>query len=371
MSQDQRSSLYIGVMSGTSVDAVDVVIISLNDNSQQMIGSYSQAFDAQVREDILSLCQPGHDEIERLGKLNTQLGIFYGESVNKCLSENHIDASEIKAIGLHGQTIRHRPNQSLPFTLQAGDPSIVVHLTGILTVADFRRRDMAAGGQGAPLAPAFHEAFFSHPQETRAIVNAGGLSNISILEPGAAVMGYDCGPGNCLMDGWISRQQGLPFDKGGEWAGQHTPDQSLLDHLLAHPFFKRPPPKSTGREEFNMPWLDSILDDFPDLTAGVVQSTLLDLTARSIADSIAQHPKNIDAIYLCGGGAYNRELIRRLASMTQCNVGSTSLLGIEPQWVECCGFAWLAKNALHTQPTKLQSVTGANEATTLGAIYPP
>lgn len=362
---DQASNLYIGVMSGTSADGTDVVVLELTPSSHRLVATHSESFSKELKEKILKLCLPSSNELDLLGELNTELGYFYASTINRCLDNHQINHRDIAAIGLHGQTVRHRPSTALPFTLQAGDPAIVAYKTGITTVADFRRRDMAAGGQGAPLAPAFHQHFFSDLGTSRAVVNVGGIANVTLLIGNTDISGFDCGPGNCLMDGWIERYQGKLFDDQGTWARQHTPDTELLDRLLTHPFFDKNPPKSTGREDFNLAWLDTQLQNHTSVSSGAVQATLLELTAHAISTAA----DSCEEIYLCGGGSYNLALIDRLSELTKKAVKTTSSLGIEPTWVEAAGFAWLASNLMNNVATDLRSVTGAVESSLLGAIY--
>ena len=364
------TELYIGLMSGTSIDSIDAALVDLNNDRFQLVAALNTEIPATLQHEIKALCLPGNNEIDRMGAVDRQLGRHFSEAVQQLLSASGYSASQIKAIGSHGQTIRHRPNLGDDsFTLQIGDPNTIAQLTGICTVADFRRRDMAAGGQGAPLAPAFHRAAFSSPGINRVIVNIGGMANATLLADGQPTIGFDTGPGNVLMDGWIARHRGLNYDRDGEWARSGKPQPQLLARLLQHPYLQRATPKSTGREEFNLPWLDSLCPD--NIDPADVQATLLDYSAQSIADALNLLPTAVDEVYTCGGGAYNSALMDSLQErLAPRVVASTSALGIAPEWVEGAAFAWLAKQTLSGLPGNLCSVTGAAAPVILGAIYP-
>ena len=366
--------LYIGLMSGTSMDGIDSAIVELEQNSTKLIATYSHPIPELLQQAIKALFLPGDDNIDALGSADQQLGICFAQATTTLLKRAGLKASDITAIGSHGQTVRHRPpssNTPHPFTLQIGDPNLITARTGITTVADFRRRDMALGGQAAPLVPAFHHAVFHSKTRNRAIVNIGGISNITFLPVDGEVIGFDTGPGNRLLDDWIKQHKNKNFDDGGQWAGQHTSDPQLLEQLKTHPFLQRSAPKSTGREEFNRQWLDQELKPFSHLSPGAVQATLLAFTAETIADALKALPVEVDEVYICGGGALNTTLMTRLSDLlAPANVDSTETLGISPEWVEAAAFAWLARQTLAGLAGNLPAVTGAKGLTVLGGIYP-
>lgn len=366
--------LYIGLMSGTSMDGIDSAIVEFDQNSTKLIATYSHPIPKLLQQAIKPLFLPGDDNIDALGSADQQLGICFAQAATTLLKQAGLNASDITAIGSHGQTVRHRPPSSYtphPFTLQISDPNIIAARTGITTVADFRRRDMALGGQAAPLVPAFHHAVFHSKIRNRAIVNIGGISNITLLPTEGKVLGFDTGPGNRLLDDWIKQHKNKNFDDGGQWASQHASDPLLLEQLKTHPFLQRPAPKSTGREEFNRQWLDQELKKFDHLTPGAVQATLLAFTAETIADALKALPVELDEVYICGGGALNTTLMTRLRNLlAPANVGSTAALGISPEWVEAAAFAWLARQTLAGLAGNLPAVTGAKGLTVLGGIYP-
>ncbi|WP_052480901.1 anhydro-N-acetylmuramic acid kinase [Gilvimarinus agarilyticus] len=371
-----ETELYIGLMSGTSADGIDAALLAIDESQCQLLAHHSVAFDAHLRSQIHALCSgPNTNEIEAAGAMDSHLGELFAEAANTLLSQCQLAPQRISAIGSHGQTIRHRPPGSnpQPFSWQIGDPNIIAARTGITTVADFRRRDIAEGGQGAPLVPAFHAAVFAHPQHNRAIVNLGGIGNISWLAAGAQTLGFDTGPGNNLMDGWILRHRGLAYDANGEWGASAEANPELLAQLLKHPYLSLPIPKSTGREDFHLGWLDVQLENFTTLQPAQVQATLALFTAETIARHITQCPK-ADAggeLYLCGGGAHNALLKQHIASLLpRFSVESTAELGIDPDWVEAAAFAWLAQRRLKGLPGNLPSATGARRAAPLGAVYP-
>ncbi len=371
------AELYIGLMSGTSADAIDAVLVDFSQPSLKLIARHNVPLDPDTRAAIHQLAQPGTNEIDRMGALDQQLGRAFANAAQALLAQTGLDATDVRAIGSHGQTLRHRPPNSgrLPsFTLQIADPNLIAHLTGITTVADFRRRDMAAGGQGAPLVPALHKALFHSQEVNRAIVNVGGVANLTWLPAQGDVIGFDTGPGNNLMDAWIQRSLGKPYDEGGQWAAQGTPNGELLRSLSAHPYFGQHPPKSTGPEAFNMQWLDECLDGLRNpVTAEDVQATLLKLTAMGVADSISglTGKSGRCEVYLCGGGSHNGRLVEALAAlMPDSPIADTSVIGLAPDWVEAVAFAWLARQTLNGLGGNLPSVTGADSVQVLGAIYP-
>jgi len=360
-------------MSGTSLDAIDAVAVTFAQKQLQIINTLSTDIPPELRDAITSLCQPGNNEIERLGRLDFQLGELFATSVQRLLGKSQLQAKQVRAIGSHGQTIRHRPTGNTPFTLQVGAPALIAQRTGITTVADFRSRDIAAGGEGAPLVPAFHAVQFDTPAEQRCILNIGGIANITRLRGmnTQAITGFDCGPGNLLMDAWCSRHKKQPYDANGAWAASGTINQSLLQAFMQEPYFKLTPPKSTGRELFNVSWLDQFLDKLPPLDPADVQATLCEVTAQSISEAIQEHAADSTAIYVCGGGAHNTQLLARLATLlAPISIDSSKKIGLDPDWVEACAFAWLAKQTLDDKPGNLPEVTGAQQAVILGAIYP-
>ena len=372
------SELYVGLMSGTSLDGIDTLLLDLSSSQPRVIAAETYPLPEDLRNDLIALCRSGGDEIERMGSVDRRLGIESGLAVNKLLADNEISRSAIRAIGSHGQTIRHRPalisdQKNYPFTLQIGDPNSIAEITGITTIADFRRRDIAAGGQGAPLVPAFHRAVFSAHNginKARAIVNIGGIANITGLGSNDDVIGFDTGPGNSLLDQWIHRHTGAHYDRDGAWGSQGRVIPELIDSMLRDSYFAIPAPKSTGREYFHLDWLEQHLQGktFAPID---VQTTLVELTARTIASGVMQLPFAVNAVFICGGGAYNHHLMTRLEALLHPHLfASTAQLGIAPEWVEAAAFAWLAQQTLHNKPGNLPSATGAAGYRILGAIYP-
>lgn len=372
------ATLIIGLMSGTSLDGVDGVLAACADDDQHPLRTIASAyisFPPGLRTELLALQSPGHNEIEREALSANALAHHYTRCVEQLLGSADKRPSEISAIGVHGQTIRHRPE--LGFTRQANNPALLAELTDIDVIADFRSRDIAAGGQGAPLVPAFHQAAFGQSGEIRVVANIGGIGNISILDgySNAGAAGFDTGPGNMLLDAWIMRHRGLPFDTNGAWAASGTENPALLQVLLQEPYLHAVPPKSTGRDLFHLAWLDDKLQAFQTLGAADVQATLTAFTAQTLADAIAAHASGATAVYLCGGGAYNTQLVAQLGAALQAhrhaaNVLSTAALGVPPMQVEALAFAWLAQRFLQRQPGNLPAVTGASGLRVLGALYP-
>ena len=360
--------LYIGLMSGTSLDGLDFALIEQNDRTT-LLGTHYEAMPQQLKQDLLELCSPGPDELARAAMAEQAWAELASCGVNKLLGKAQMDAKAIRAIGSHGQTVRHEPQRG--FTIQIGHPPLLAELTGISVVADFRRRDMAAGGQGAPLVPAFHEAMFSDTTRIRAVLNIGGFSNLSLLNPSTTTHGFDCGPGNVLLDAWIQRHQGVAYDRDGDWASTGQVNAQLLAKMLDDKFFAAQGPKSTGRELFNLPWLDTHLASYSDMAPADVQATLLELTARSIRDSLLASQPETQDVLVCGGGAHNVALMQRLQDLLPaCLVTSTADYGVEPDWIEAMAFAWLAHCCLEGIPANRPSVTGARGKRILGAIYP-
>lgn len=363
---------YIGLMSGTSVDGIDAVLVSIDSEHRlNLLASHQHPLADSVRAEIQALMLPGENEIDREGALDTELGQLFAQAALAVLKTAGKAPAEIRAIGSHGQTIRHRPHGAHPFTRQIGNPAVIAELTGITTVADFRSRDLAAGGEGAPLVPAFHNAVFRKSGVSRVIVNIGGIANITFLpaDPAAAVTGFDTGPGNTLLDQWIAQQLGQTHDRNGDWAASGQVLADLLERLLDDEFFSRPPPKSTGREHFHPGWLRHHLSGTE--SPADVQATLAELTARSVAEAIhGMVPGRVDEVYVCGGGAHNVDLLRRLrARLGDTPLATTTSLGIDPDWIEAVAFAWLAHQTLAGHPGNLPSVTGARRAVVLGGIY--
>ncbi|WP_299492327.1 anhydro-N-acetylmuramic acid kinase [uncultured Shewanella sp.] len=365
-----NKTYFIGLMSGTSMDAIDAVLVKFNGDIPTLIASHQEPMTEKVFKDLNKLCLPDHDEINRLGQIDRTTGKLFATAVNKLLTFSGVKKEQVIAIGSHGQTIRHMPNLNMGFTLQVGDPNTIATETGIDVIADFRGKDIALGGQGAPLVPAFHQYVFSKPQQKRIILNIGGIANITFL-PGNEhqVLGFDTGPGNTLMDAWIQRIKQEPYDKSGLWAATGTTDTQMLNQLLSHPYFSLSSPKSTGRELFSYAWLEQQLSNFTHLEEADIQSTLLDLTCHSIAkDILTLSPSG--ELFVCGGGAYNTHLMKQLAQqLPKYQIHTTEKLGISPQWVESIAFAWLAMRYEYALPGNLPSVTGASRTTILGGKY--
>lgn len=370
--------LYIGVMTGTSMDGLDVVAVSFEPLT--LHATLTVPFEDDLRSQLMALTLPDDNEIDRMGIAHVELGKMIGNAVNQLINENQLDKNNIKAIGSHGQTIRHRPENG--FSLQVGDPHIISEITGLPVVYDFRMRDLAAGGQGAPLVPAFHQALFQHDTIHRVILNLGGIANVSMLPAGQPdkVYGFDTGPANILMDGWCERHTGQPYDENGDWAGYGQPIRSLLDRLASHDYFSKEPPKSTGREDFNLEWLDDQLSDWRnDLdydeledTPENIQATLMKLTTRAIKKAIYRNElMETGEVYVCGGGAYNSHLLEQLRWRLRkhnWSVQTTADLGLAPTWVEATAFAWLAMRFLNGLAGNLPAVTGATGERVLGSI---
>ena len=361
-------------MSGTSVDAIDCALARCEGRDFELVATREHPIPTGIREQIALLSHSGPDEIDRMGVLDRKLGSLFAEASLSLLDHAGVKAGEVAAIGSHGQTIRHRPASAAEyapgFTLQVGDASTIAEHTGITTVADFRRRDIAAGGEGAPLAPAFHAAVLAKQGVNRAIVNIGGIANATFLEGTALRSGFDTGPGNTLMDHWIGENRGEAYDAGGDWAATGTSHTGLLRKLLSHEYFDRTGPRSTGKEAFNLTWLEALLADCEDIAPADVQATLAELTSTTIATAIESCTFAIGEIYICGGGSHNVHLMRRLNSaLAPTPVSTTSTLGIDPDWVEAATFAWLASRTLHGQAGNSPAVTGAQGPRILGGIY--
>jgi anhydro-N-acetylmuramic acid kinase len=358
--------LFVGLMSGTSLDGADAVLVDLSAQRPRTLAFATVPYSSALRERVLLLSQPGHDSLDLAAEVSLELADLYRRAVDAVIAGAGVEPSSVAAIGCHGQTVRHRPEAG--FTIQIGDPARLAELTGIDVVADFRRRDMAAGGQGAPLVPAFHESVFRHPSRSRAIVNIGGISNITWLPAGGPTLGFDSGPGNILLDGWARKHLGTDFDEDGRWASQGHADAGLLARLMDEPYLHRAPPKSTGRELFRLAWLEERL---PRACAPAdVQATLADFTARAIVEAIDTFCAGTDEIYLAGGGARNPALVARIASLAPGrSVAPTDELGVPTAHVESMAFAWLAMKCVRREPVDLAAVTGARGPRILGAIY--
>ncbi|MGA9607121.1 MAG: anhydro-N-acetylmuramic acid kinase [Rouxiella badensis] len=366
----KKSGRYIGVMSGTSLDGVDVVLAAIDERMVAQQASYSHPIPPDIKEAVLGMCQGQAVTLSQVGELDASLGRLFAEAVLGLLDKAGIDAEEVTAIGCHGQTVWHQPKGDTPFSMQLGDNNRIAAMTGITTIGDFRRRDMAWGGQGAPLVPAFHQALLAHPTERRMILNIGGIANLSLLLPGQPIRGYDTGPGNMLMDAWIWQQRALPYDKDAAFASEGRVDLMLLQHMLSDAYFAEPAPKSTGREYFNLAWLERQLASAHPLAAEDVQATLAELTATSISEQV-QLAGGCDRLLVCGGGARNPLVMARLSAMLPgTEVSPTDAFGVSGDDMEALAFAWLAFRTLSGQPGNLPSVTGASRETVLGAIYP-
>ena len=353
------------------MDAIDAVLVRFNpDGILQTCDTYSRPFPAKIRTELQQLIKPEWTgSLKKVANLNATLGALYADSAQNLIIQSGIPKEKIHAIGNHGQTIWHQPDKKPRFSWQLGDANQIAEVTGITTIADFRNRDIAAGGEGAPLVPAFHQSVFATHDKTRAIVNIGGISNISILSPGKATLGFDTGPGNGLMDAWCLQEQSLPYDQNGIWASSGRYISTLLERLLQDPYFSRPCPKSTGKEYFNLEWLKTHLRD--NMPVQNVQATLLELTAISIQQSIVDAAPEVDEVFICGGGAKNGALLSRLSAlMGNVSVDKTDRLGIGADWVEAIAFAWLARQTMHGLAGNLPSATGASGPRVLGAIYP-
>ncbi|RLM21254.1 anhydro-N-acetylmuramic acid kinase [Brenneria alni] len=365
-----RSGRYIGVMSGTSLDGIDVVMAAIDEDTVAQQASYCHPIPQHIKKAVLGMCQGQKVTLSALGQLDTRMGILFAEAVLALLKETGLGAQDITAIGCHGQTVWHEPNGEASCTLQIGDNNRIAAMTGITTVGDFRRRDLAYGGQGAPLVPAFHHALLQHPVERRIVLNIGGIANLSLLVPGAVVRGYDTGPGNMLLDSWIWRHCAQPYDKNAKWAMTGQVHPLLLHRMMADPYFSLRAPKSTGREYFNLGWLEKKLAGLPPISTQDVQATLVELTAMSIAEQVLLSG-GCERLLVCGGGARNPLIMARLSALLAgIEVSTTDEFGVSGDDMEALAFAWLASRTLSGLPGNLPSVTGASQETVLGAIYP-
>ncbi|BCK88378.1 anhydro-N-acetylmuramic acid kinase [Sideroxyarcus emersonii] len=359
--------LYIGIMSGTSLDGIDAALVDLSQTSPRLVASHYQPYAGPLREALLSLHQVSHNELHQAQLTANQLAREYASATQVLLNKARMTPEHVQAIGCHGQTVRHRPEHG--YTIQLNNPALLAELTGIHVVGDFRSRDIAAGGQGAPLVPAFHDRVLRHSGIHRVIVNIGGIANLTDLPPGSTTTGFDSGPGNLLMDAWIARHQGHAYDRDGAWAASGKIIPALLQRLLAESYFATLPPKSTGRDLFNLAWLERHLSG--EESPADVQATLLALTGDSIAAAAQRFCTGAEELYLCGGGAHNAALVSHLQrALPHCRILKTETLGIAADWMEAIAFAWLAQQALHLHPANLPAVTGAKHPCVLGAIYP-
>lgn len=363
---------FIGLMSGTSMDGVDAVVVSFADHCVQLHATVSKQYPEPVREDLIRAANTPVDQaIDDLDSLDALVGEYFRDVALEALKESAVDADDITAIGSHGQTVRHQPDADSPYSLQIGNPDVIAAGTGIVTVADFRSADIAAGGQGAPLVPPFHNWLFGGSGRHRAILNIGGIANLTLLAAtGEPVTGFDTGPGNTLLDRWIRLRCSRPFDRNGAWAAGGKVIAPLLDAFLDYSYFGKLPPKSTGLEEFNLEWLTAhkVLEH----DAVDVQATLSELTAATIANDILRYAPSTEEIFVCGGGAHNADLLARLArNLPAIQIESTAAVGLDPDWVEAAAFAWLAMRTVNDQTGNLPSVTGASRKIVLGTIHSP
>ncbi len=369
---DPRLPLFLGLMSGTSADGIDAALVQFpTEGGCHFVQGHTHDWEADTRAALIALGQ-GHEpaSLDTLGQLDAQVGIAFAAAANRLLASAGVDARQVRAIGSHGQTIRHRPLAAPGFTWQIGDANRIAELTGITTVADFRRRDVAAGGHGAPLMPAFHLAMLGSTGEDRAVLNLGGIANLSLLARDGSLRGFDTGPANALLDGWCQRHLGTAFDAGGAFAASGRVDATLLARLLDDAWFALPPPKSTGREQFHLDWVDARIDGEPPAPADV-QATLAELTAATVADALLAHLPAVKRLLVCGGGARNPHLLRRIgARLPGVEVVSSAAFGLDPDYMEAMGFAWLARETLAGRPGNLPSVSGARGPRILGAIHP-
>ncbi len=387
-----QHELYIGLMSGTSMDGIDAALVDFSQLDSpgakpKLINTYNQPWPEAVQQTLIKARDIPDEQLSSLNSLDLHTAKIFAQACIRVLESTPYKAQDITAVGSHGQTIRHRPDLKQPFTLQIGNAKHIATLTGIDVISDFRTADMKAGGQGAPLAPAFHNFVFHHHKINRVIVNIGGIANLTILPKDKnptnknskdnhhRVTGFDCGPGNTLMDAWITKHKQKNYDAEGAFAASGKTNATLLAKLLTDNYFQLAPPKSTGFEYFNLEWLDKHLDASlgkdmlgKSMDSADIQSTLCDLTAISIMRAINQYAAETKEVYICGGGAHNKELMRRLQAITQCPVATTKTLGIHPDWVEAMTFAWLAYQNTHQQTGNLPSVTGADKAVILGNL---
>jgi len=362
---------YIGLISGTSMDGIDAALVAFGDHTLDVRAARTFAYPAPLRDALLAATRnPQSCAVDTLGMLDHWTGECFRDAATELLADAGVDAGEVRAIGSHGQTVRHCPDALHPFSVQIGNADIIAKGSGITCVADFRSADIALGGQGAPLVPPFHDWLFRSTRHDRCVLNIGGIANLTVLPAdGGDVRGFDTGPGNTLLDAWIRRHRDAAFDSDGRWAASGTVDAGLLERMLADPYFHAPPPKSTGFEYFNDGWLQALVGA---QAAADIQATLCELTASSIAAAIHAHAPETAELLTCGGGVHNDHLMARLqAHFPDVRVVSTAEFGLDPDWVEACAFAWLAMRTLAGRPGNAPSVTGARRAAVLGATHAP
>lgn len=367
---DDAAQLYIGLISGTSADGIDAALVRFEQDKPELVHALTHAWPDALRTQILRVAQDETAlDLDAFGRLHVAIGQTFADAVTALLAQSGTSISSVRAVGSHGQTIRHRPSGEHPFTLQIGDASVIAERCGIDVVADFRSADIAAGGQGAPLLPAVHAMLLSAPLHTRVVLNLGGIANITVLSADGHVFGFDTGPANGLMDAWCLRHRGEAFDRDGAFAASGRMNETLLAELLRDPYFALPPPKSTGREHFHLAWLDARLNAMA-MSPADVQATLLELSARSIAMAIDTHAKDAADVLLCGGGVHNRVLVQRLRALLPSRaLDSTAAYGVDPDYLEATAFAWLARQRLLQRPGNLPAVTGARGFRVLGALH--
>lgn len=369
-----KPELFIGLMSGTSMDGIDAALVDFSRSRPELITSLGLPWPEDTKQALLEAKELPDDKLDTLTELDLQTAEVFAEASIRLLDSSPYRARDVIAIGNHGQTIRHRPDIAEPFSLQIGNAERLASITGIDVISDFRTADIEAGGQGAPLAPAFHQAIFRDEETDRTVVNIGGISNITVLpkDQARAVTGFDCGPGNNLMDAWMSMHTGKAYDENGRLAATGKTDMGLLARLLLDDYFQQAPPKSTGFEYFNLQWLNEheVIDTANESIIADIQSTLCDLTATSIIRAINQYAENTGEIYVCGGGAHNEELMKRMQALTKSRVDTTDALGVNPDWVEAMAFAWLAYRHNKKLPGNLPVVTGASGDVVLGRLTP-
>lgn len=360
-------------MSGTSLDGIDVAIVDISDKQINLVASHCYPIPEDMRQQLTDICVSKQTTLQQLGEIDHRLGLIYAEAINDILAKQHIQPQIIQAIGCHGQTIYHSPNISYPFTMQIGDANMIAARTNITTIADFRRKDMAFGGQGAPLVPAFHQAVFASETKNRVILNIGGIANFTVICPNQSLIGYDTGPGNTLLDSWIYQNIGKTYDKDARWALGGTINNDLLNHLLDEPYFALTAPKSTGRELFNLAWLNHKLAGY-SLSPQDIQATLVEFTVMSIVNELMKltlTPNLDNELIVCGGGARNPLIMQRFtAHLKHWSVKTTNDYGVDLDYVEAMAFAWLAHQRIHGLPGNVPEVTGATQAVSLGVIYP-
>jgi len=369
---DNSPSLFVGLISGTSMDGIDTALVEFGGHRCNVLATAAIGYPSDLQDELLQCSRkPATCTVDKIGQLDQWVGECFRDATLDLLAQADVSPETIVAIGSHGQTLRHQPRAARPFTLQVGDPNIIAAGTGITTVADFRRRDIAVGGEGAPLTPAFHHWLFSDAKKSRAVLNIGGIANVTMLSS-PAVIGFDTGPGNTLLDGWTRNNLEKAFDEDGNWARSGTISEPLLGELLNAPYFELSPPKSTGFEYFNGAWVRSKVASIadPNLPAADIQATLAELSAHTIAKSILRYAPDIEEVLVCGGGVHNSDLMQRLRSyLSGTQVTSTDALGLHPDWVEAAAFAWLAKRCLEGKTGNIPEVTGADRAVVLGAVY--